>query len=232
MITLFNNFRDTFLKELNLDLNCPEAKPNHATVLLGWYIGIPKKNNRIIELGCGSGIISLYLARTNKVEVTSIDKNAQLIEIAKRNVKNNRLKGSIDLKQLDIGSVKEEFQSGSFDMVVCNPPHFTHSGLTSIKESRNEWRRLDKNLLIKFVEATRWLLKNRGVFYFVIHPRDMVDWMKAFDDNNLGIHRIKIVHGKLKKQAQLILIKGRNNSSSEIVVESPLILRKDEDNVH
>ncbi|MGC9384906.1 MAG: tRNA1(Val) (adenine(37)-N6)-methyltransferase, partial [Kosmotogaceae bacterium] len=196
------------------------------------YIEVSKKIKKIIELGCGSAVISLYLAKNNVVEVTSIDKNEQLIKIARKNVMNNDLKGNINVKQLNIGSVKNEFRNGSFDMVICNPPHFAHSGLRSSKESRNEWRRLSKNSLMEFAKATRWLLKNRGVFYFVIHPRDMAEWLRSFDDNKLGIHRMKIVHGKLEKQAQLILIKGRNNSTPEIVVEPPLILRKDESDVH
>jgi tRNA1(Val) A37 N6-methylase TrmN6 len=230
-MNLFNKFRETYLKDLKLDFSYTEAKPNHATVLLGWYVEISKKTKKIIELGCGSGIISLYLAKNNQVEVTSIDKNEQLIEIARRNVMNNNLRGNINVKQLDIGSVRNEFRCGSFDMVICNPPHFAHSGLRSSKETRNEWRRLNKNSLMEFAKATRWLLKNRGVFYFVIHPRDMAEWLRSFDDNKLGIHKMKIVHGKLKRQAQLILIKGRSNSTSEIIIEPPLILRKDESNV-
>ncbi|MFO7881627.1 MAG: methyltransferase domain-containing protein [Kosmotogaceae bacterium] len=229
---MFNKFRETFLNDLKLDLTYPEARPNHATVLLGWYIEISKKINKVIELGCGSAVISIYLARNHKIEVTSIDKNPYLLEIAKRNIKNNELKGNVSLKQLDISSVKSEFISGNFDMVVCNPPHFSHSGQISSRESRNEWRRLDKKSLLEFVEATGWLLKNRGVFYFVFHPRDISEWIKAFEDNKMGIHRMKVVHGKSDRQAQLVLIKGRKKSTSEIVIEPPLILRKDENDVH
>ncbi|MFW6121917.1 MAG: tRNA1(Val) (adenine(37)-N6)-methyltransferase [Petrotogales bacterium] len=232
MISLFNRFKETFLSDLNLELSYPGARPNHATVLLGWYVKISKKMKRIIELGCGSAIISIYLASRYVIEVTAIDKNPYLLEIARKNIENNELKGKINVEHVDIYSVSNRFVSGYFDMVVCNPPHFSHSGLVSSKESRNEWRRLDRKLLTEFAKTTKWLLKNRGVFYYIIHPRDLTDWIKAFEDNKLGIHRIKMVHGREGKQAQLVLMKGRGNSTSEIVIEPPLILRKEENNVY
>jgi len=226
VIEVFREFDDSVFEGLSFDYSSKDARINHATVLLAWYCVLPKATKRVLELGTGSGAISIYLARKYDVEITAIDVDEELIEIAHKNARVNNVTDKVKFMQLSSAMAVEKFSAGSFDVVVSNPPHFAHEGIESPSQRRNSSRRLTIEGIKEFAQATGRLLKSRGAFFFILHPRDLTRWLSAFEMNNLGVHRLRFVFGTANKQSQLVLVKGRKNSTSEVVVEPPIILRK------
>lgn len=77
-----------------------------------------KRGGRVIEFGCGSGYLTLELAR-NGMDVTGIDLSPKSIEIAERYKKENRFKkgfGSLTYRCGDFMSM--ETGGGQFDSVI------------------------------------------------------------------------------------------------------------------
>ena len=81
----------------------------------------------LLELGCGSGIISL-LASKKGAKVTAIDINKTALEFLAINANNNQLKINILASNLF-----ENLVNKSFDIIIINPPYYPKKS-KSIKE--------------------------------------------------------------------------------------------------
>ena len=78
---------------------------------------IPKFKGSVLEIGCGSGIISIHLAQRGN-QVTAIDINPKAVEATKFNTKNNNL----EVEVLE-GDMFTPVQGRKFGTIVCNPPY-------------------------------------------------------------------------------------------------------------
>lgn len=77
---------------------------------------LEKKNAKVVlDLGCGSGWLSIFLAR-HKFKVTGIDISKYAIDLAKAWAEKENL--PIDFHPYDIAKIP--FEEGSFDAVVAN----------------------------------------------------------------------------------------------------------------
>ncbi len=72
---------------------------------------------RVLDLGCGWGLIGTVLGKTRKnIRMVLCDVNQRAVELAQRNLRENGVEGEAVL------SDGFECLSGSFDAVVTNPP--------------------------------------------------------------------------------------------------------------
>ena len=78
---------------------------------------IPEFEGSVLEIGCGSGIISIHLARRGNL-VTAIDINPKAVEATKFNSKENDL----EIEVLE-GDLFSSVKNRSFGTIVCNPPY-------------------------------------------------------------------------------------------------------------
>lgn len=93
-------------------------------VLLGAYADVAKVCN-ILDIGTGSGLLSLMLAQRSKAEISAIEPDNYSFEQACSNFKNspwnNRIKAeNVDLQNFNPVDV-------TFDLIVSNPPFFSSS---------------------------------------------------------------------------------------------------------
>lgn len=75
-----------------------------------------RKGERVLEIGSGSGIVSLHCA-SNGADVTCVDINPYAVELTESNFRTNGLKA--DIRQSDLYSNVE----GRFDTIVFNLPY-------------------------------------------------------------------------------------------------------------
>ena len=75
-----------------------------------------KPGERFLEMGCGSGLISLHAAKAG-AEVTAADINPFAVECTRRNASRN------NLRVKTIESNLFERVEGDFDVIVFNPPY-------------------------------------------------------------------------------------------------------------
>ena len=100
----------------NIELKIPKGvyEPREDTYLLLESVK-SIENKKILEMGTGSGLISIYLSKKNKVTAIDINKNA--LKTAKKNAKNNKSK--INFKYSNLFS--NIFSK--FDTILFNPPY-------------------------------------------------------------------------------------------------------------
>ena len=76
-----------------------------------------RAGGRLMDLGTGSGIIPLVLARRlGRKDITALELQPRLYSLAERNVYLNRCEEQVTLVQGDLRQVDQQFAPGSFSM--------------------------------------------------------------------------------------------------------------------
>ncbi len=109
----------------------PDVFPPQLTfstkILLDFINEIDLNNKTFLELGCGSGIISLLAAKKKAFAIAS-DINQTALSYLEKNALENNLK-----VQIVNSDLFEEIENNAFDYIVINPPYYPKKPKT-IKE--------------------------------------------------------------------------------------------------
>ena len=102
------------------------------SVLLSDFSKKMKKNSKVLDIGTGTGIISILLAKkTQCKEIIGIEIQEDIADMAKRSVELNNLEDKIKIINDNILNIEKYFPNEYFDYVVTNPPYQKeNSGLT------------------------------------------------------------------------------------------------------
>jgi len=196
------------------------------SVLLADFVKINKKG-KLIDLGTGSGILLLLLSlRYKNLKFYALEVQQSLYEIAKKNFELNRL--SVELKNADIKQIKDLYPSNSFDFAITNPPFHQKIGKKYATEEE-EIAKSEKLASIRdFIEAGRYLLKDRGKFYLINKTDRLVETLNICTQNNLIPKRLRFVHpSKDEKSTHFLLECIKNAKLGSEIVEKPLIIYND-----
>lgn len=109
----------------------PDVFPPHLTfstkILLDFIQPLDLRGKTFLELGCGSGIISLF-ASSKQAKVTATDINETALEFLQKNAIKNKLQATVLYSDLF-----EQLKGQSFDFIIINPPYYPKSP-ANIKE--------------------------------------------------------------------------------------------------
>ncbi|TEY00909.1 HemK/PrmC family methyltransferase [Campylobacter sp. US33a] len=91
-----------------------------SEILLTHLISTCQKHSykNILEIGFGSGILSIVLAKTLHLKIQACDINPLALQIAKKNAKIHKVDHLIDFTLCDFKDLK-----GNFDLIFSNPPY-------------------------------------------------------------------------------------------------------------
>jgi release factor glutamine methyltransferase len=109
-------------------------EPAEDSFLLATYASSLSGGKKILEIGCGSGIVSLSAAHADaKNKVLGVDINPAAVECAKGNAEKNGIKNARFIESDLFSNV-----SGVFDVILFNPPYLpTTRGEKLSLESEN-----------------------------------------------------------------------------------------------
>lgn len=101
-------------------------------VMIGSWAPIPSECRRILDAGCGCGIISLMLAqRAPKALISGIDIEPSAAEEAALNARQSPFEERIRILRSDFDTLAGEIKAGvipPFDLIISNPPFFESGG--------------------------------------------------------------------------------------------------------
>ncbi|MGM0379001.1 MAG: peptide chain release factor N(5)-glutamine methyltransferase [Bacillota bacterium] len=146
------------------------------------------KECEILEIGSGSGAISVSLAKMIKdASVTSVDISKKALEVSKKNAKLNNVFKKIDFIESDIFEKVDK----KFDLIVSNPPYIKSKEIEKLqkevsiyepklaldggKDGLDFYRNITKNAY-KF-------LKQDGILAFEIGDNQVEDVKKIMNDS-------------------------------------------------
>lgn len=189
-----------------------------------------QKNSVAVELGGGTGIISLLCASREKFKtIYCAEIQESFANIIDRNTKLNYLDGKVISLCSDIRELKSASIGCEVDAVFSNPPYMkTDSGKRNEFDEKYIARHEVCGDISDFCSCAKRLLKHGGFFYCVWRPDRLVDLVCAMRENSLEPKEICFVHANTKSEPSIVLIKAKKGASSGSVICKPLFLNEDD----
>ncbi|XP_038626902.1 MTRF1L release factor glutamine methyltransferase isoform X3 [Tachyglossus aculeatus] len=156
----------------------------------------------ILEVGCGSGAISLsLLSKLPQSRVIAVDKSEAAVRLTRENAQRLHLQDRIRIIHLDISSRMNWQQLipwGPVDLVVSNPPYVFQSDMAHLAAeilSYEDPGALDggedgMKVIRDILSLTPWLLKNFGSVFLEVdprHPELVGNWLPSQPDLFLSL---------------------------------------------
>ncbi len=196
-------------------------------VLLSQFVKI-RKDERVIDLGTGCGILPLLLSQTTKAHsLVGVEIQEELAECAKKNVLLNHLEGRMSILQQDLRELGKTFAPGSFDVVLSNPPYRRYrSGRINPSAEKAIARHEIRGTLEDLISVASYLLPTNGRGYFIFPAMRTVDLLVALRSRELEPKRLRFVYPRIGEDAKFILAESVKASGVELKVSAPLILEE------
>lgn len=179
---------------------------------------------RVLDLGCGVGVLGILLAqRAGELTLDGVERNPQAAELARRNLEENGLRGSIVTGDLRERSV---FSQGHYDLIVSNPPYFpVHSGPAASRRSA-EARNEGCCTLEELCAAAAPRLKTGGRFALVYRAERLTDLLCALCAQALEPKRLRLVQARADKPPKLVLLEAVRQGRPGLKTEPVLLLNE------
>lgn len=227
-------FDDEKLTEVNESIKLIQKK-NGLTFgtdafLLASYVKA-QKNAIAVELGGGTGIISLLLGARNKFKhIYCVEIQKDFANVIERNASLNSLDSRITPVCADIRDVKSASIGCEVDAVFSNPPYMKEdSGKRNEHDEKYIARHEVCGDIGDFCACAKRLLKHGGFFYCVWRPDRLTDLICSMRENGLEPKEMCFVHANTKSAPSMVLVKAKKGASASVIVGEPLFLNLDDD---
>lgn len=208
-----------FIPGFNLILKQNDAhfKMTSDSVHLANFMTV-RKHDRVLDVGCNTGVLSLVAATMTDRSVIGIDINAQAVALAQENAIINKL------TNLSFQAIRfQDFKDGVFDLVVCNPPYYEKTRTQSLREGQ---ARFDTELTLEDLAIHAFLvLKDKGRLVIIIPTERFTEWMTLAQAQHLSVKRVAFIHHDRSKAAHTVLVEAVKNGKGILKVEAPIFNR-------
>lgn len=197
-------------------------------VFLAAFVEKPsqKTAQKILDVGCGVGAVSLCLAhRFPKIVVEGIDLQSELVELAKQNVEDNGFQGRLDFQTADLFAFSKTTPH-QYNIVISNPPFYEAKASNASPHKTKALAHHSDYPLQNWFEACFRLLKSKGVLYtispFADFPEVISSLPKPFSTH------IFPLWPKAQTPAKRILLKIVKDSKAPSKLFSGLVLHEED----
>ena len=163
-------------------------------------------NPNILEIGTGSGCISIALKKEIDCNIEAIDISKKAINLAKKNAYLNNVK--IDFKVCDIHNYES---NNKYDLIISNPPYVPRGSKVDEK--------------IKYEPQNAIYADNNGLYFYDIILNKIKDNLKnnyliAFEIGDKEGKQIKEIVKKYLPNSKITIEKDYNNYERYIFVSN------------
>ena len=185
---------------------------------------------RVLEAGCGAGVVSLAIARRcERAKVQAIEIEPVNAAIAIRNIRRNELSDRVSVVLGDLCDPVSKLemlglQQNSYDYVVANPPFYDER---EMRVSKNPLRRRAKRAVAETLEEwVRFLTAMaapKGTIS-LIHRADKLDEILYVLSRRFGGVKILPLFPKPQEAANRVIIQGVKGSRAPMTLLPGLVL--------
>ena len=199
-------------------------------VLLSDFAKNIKKNAKVLDLGTGTGIISILLCgKTNLEKIIGVEVQKEVANMAKRSSKLNNLENKFEIINENIINLENIYEKNSFDVIVTNPPYKKeNTGIVNEEEKKLISRHEVLAKLEDYIKISNKLLKDKGEFYMVHRPERLVDIIAYMRQYKIEPKEIRFVCSHEKEPPKLVLIKGVKNAKPFLKFKEDLYIYNDD----
>ncbi len=181
-----------------------EFKYTTDSLILSSFVG---SGDRVLDLGAGTGIISLRICNRFK-EVYAVEKNEKVLKCLEKSVALNQLENVINIIDQDIFSLKDIFETNYFDNIVMNPPFYDYDNIKFDTIAAKHGFSLEKSL-----EIIKYLLKNSGTLTMIYPTFRLAEAVYKINQNSMRVKSIINIHNEVYKPSKSSIIIAKKQAN-------------------
>lgn len=198
-----------------------EFKFSVDAVVLADFIGV-QRDKKVLEIGGGTGVISLLLKGKNKLEnsqITILEIQEKMSQLIERNIRLNSCENIISVVNEDVKKYK---LSNSYDMIFSNPPYMVVDGkIQNISQGKKISRHEIELTLEDLILNVKRLLKPRGEFYLVHRAYRVQEILTLMSKYDFKVEEMEFCYSENKNSANLVLIKANKGMNKILKIKNP-----------
>ena len=194
-------------------------------VLLSAMVSRVKKGAKILDVGSGTGAISLCLAQRLQnlnVNIAGLELQPELAELANMSAAAN----GFDFVHFYQADIRQKFTidnvaHGSFDIVVSNPP-YSEKDMPSPNASKAAAHNHSDFDLAQWLEFCLKMLKSYGRI-FLVHRAEALPQICSILHNKTGAITVLPLYSKSGQKAKRVIISAQKDAKSPGLILPPFI---------
>lgn len=184
------------------------------------------KEEKILDLGTGGGILPFLLQKNNSdknLQITGIDIQREYIEMAGRSrILNNST--NIEFYEMDIKDIPDHFKR-NFDMVISNPPFFrAREGKVSLRRDIAIAKHELEIDFLGIIKAASKAMKDNGRFIFILRSERLMEAGTLLAQEGLCIQKLQLIYPDEKSSSKLFMAEAVKRKNPQLKVLAPLII--------
>ncbi len=186
-----------YFKEFTIDQDKTAMKVGTDAVLLGAWCSLETCPDTILDVGSGTGLVSLMLAQRSDAETidaVEIDPNAYEQSVA--NFEKSDWSDRLFCYHSSFQDFSEEMkeEDEEYDLIISNPPFYNDNFETN-DTSRNTARFTSALSFKELLESTSKILSDSGVFTIIIPFKEQTVFVSLAAKYRLFLNRVCSVRG-------------------------------------
>lgn len=196
--------------------------------ILLYQFANPKRspNAQIVDFCAGNGAVGLFLSAKTKGQITGIEIQPRLAEMAERSVLLNDLSERMQVLTLDLNNSTDYLAKDSIDYITCNPPYFAVDATS--QKNPNEYLAIARHELLinleQILKASSQLLKTGGKLAMIHRPERLGEIFALMNHYQLAPKRVQLVYPKANKDANMVLVEAIKQGKPGVKFLPPLIV--------
>lgn len=174
-------------------------------VLLGAWTSIANKPNSILDIGAGTGILSLMLAQRSiaeSIEALEIDEEAY--EQCVENFESSPWADRLFCYHAGLDEFIEEIEE-PYDLIISNPPFYSEN-VSSGDAARDRARQNQSLPFDELLDGASKLLAPEGIFSTIIPFKEESDFIALANSFDLYLNRVLRVRGNATSELKRSLL--------------------------
>ncbi len=181
------------------DFGCGMPVSTDAVILGAWAPLSDAQN--ILDIGAGSGLLSLMATQRSNAKVTSIELDDTAVNACQKNFEASPWTSRLTVKHSsvqDFSKLHQQTQGALFDHIICNPPYFK-GGTQSQNRLRAQARHTDTLDFCALLEAIGSLLAPNGTASLILPSQSMSEFGLVLADSSLEFNQVTDISDSQRK---------------------------------
>jgi tRNA1Val (adenine37-N6)-methyltransferase len=167
-------------------------------------LGIEQKIKNILDIGTGTGLLSLMIAQKNEVEIDAVEIDNEAAQQAKENVTASLWGKNIRVFNEDILSFQPDKK---YDCIISNPP-FYENELASEVQKKNIAHHSAQLTIADVLSKIKLHLKEDGIFFLMYTFKRNKEVERLIEANQLSIKSSVILSQSVRHTPFRVIVKG------------------------
>ena len=210
-------------KQFTINQSDSAMKVGTDGVLLGAWTGLPEKGSEVLDIGTGTGLLSLMIAQKHlNAKITAIEIDKASCRQAKENFKDSTWEDRLSVEEISF----QDFglrSSQKFDLIIVNPPYFSNS-LPASDPSCSLARHQQNLSLEELILGVKKLLHPDGYLSLILPSDQKTKCLVLAKEMGLLPFRILNVRPNPGKEFIRVLIEFSFNMKN--FIENELVIEK------